>query len=97
MPSWEIKGLKLEESALKNLDGFFAHHMALVSICLVYLLILLGGGLILLLCFGRRKSSGVRIRPAIFTHQSNPPPPTEPPFDPFPPMREPPEREHDDY
>ena len=88
MQPWQIKALELETSALKRLDGF-VHEQALYFligvICLLLALLgwVLSGGL-------RRKGGQpmCHIRPAIVIHLSEPPPPQEPTFDAFPPMRE---------
>ena len=88
MPSWQIKALELEASALKRLDGFVHTHALYFLIGVIcFLLALLGW----VLSGGLRRKGGqpmCHIRPTIVIHLSGPPPSQEPTFDAFPPMRE---------
>ena len=99
MPTWEIKGLELEESVLKFLDGMFADHGVYVFMGLALLLIallawVLNGGL-------RRKSLRdeplPHATPVIGVHIpiGRPASPPEP-FDPFPPSQNPPDCDRDE-
>jgi hypothetical protein len=96
----EIKALELEQSALKFLDGVIADYGLYIFMGIVFLLIpflawVLSGGL-------RRKllkskpiphvTSGIGVQIPI----GRPVPPPEP-FDPFPPLRDSPNCDHDDH
>ena len=88
MQTWQIELLEGEASALDSLDGFI-HEYALWflvgAICLLSALLawVLSGGL-------RRKFKRLPacVHPVVVVHTSHPPPPSEPPFDPFPPIRD---------
>ena len=90
MQPWQINALELEASGLKHLDGFISEHPLIFLIGPIYLLLarlvwVLSGAL-------RRRGEKFthHVRPAIIIHlPESPPPPLEPPFDPFPPYREP--------
>ncbi len=90
MQSWQIKALELEASALDRLDGFIRDHALVFFIAAIYLLLAL---LVWVLVGGlRRKPGNPRpyVLPVIVIRvDSPPPPPLEPPFDPFPAYREP--------
>ena len=100
MPSWEIKGLELEQSVLKFLDRVIADYGFYLFMGLVFLLIpllvwVLSGGLRRKLLRGKPAPDvtaviGVQIP----TGRSTPPPE---PFDPFPPLRDPPDCDHDGH
>jgi hypothetical protein len=92
MQSWQIKGLEIEQSALKCLDGVIAGHELVISISIIYLFIVSGICLILLLCSRGRKW---RVRPVIVIQIPGPPPPPPETFNPFPPHRDC-DCEHDD-
>ena len=98
MQPWQIKALELEASGLKHLDGFVHDHALYFLIGAIYLLLAL---LVWVLCGALRPKRGKpmsHVRPAIFIQlPGTPPPPEEPPFDPFPPYREPDYYDHDDY
>ncbi len=89
MQPWQIKALQLEASGFKHLDGFFHEHALYFLMGVIYLLLALlvwkfSGAL-----RGKREKSVCRVRPFIFINLTGPrPPPSEPPFDPFPPYRE---------
>jgi hypothetical protein len=90
MQPWQIKALELEASGLKHLDGFIHEHALNFLIGAIYLLL----ALLALVLSGalRRKAekSTHHVRPGIFIDLTGPPPPpSEQPFDPFPPYREP--------
>jgi len=89
MQSWQIKALELEASALNRLDGFIHEHALYFLIGVIYFLLAL---LAWVLSGALRPKSGKplpHVRPAIIIQlPGTPPPPSEPPFDPFPPMRE---------
>ena len=96
MQSWQIRALELETSGLKHLDGFIHEHalgflIGVIGLLLALLAWVLSGAL--------RRNGGkttAHIRPALFIHlPGTPPPPEEPPFDPFPPLREPDYYDHD--
>ena len=91
MQAWQIKALEIEQSVLKDLDGFIHKHALCFLIGIIYLLLallawVLGGGL-------RRKDGKPMpsVRPAIIIHLPGPPPPPPVMFDPFPPPSEPPD------
>jgi hypothetical protein len=98
MQPWQIKALEMEASALKHLDGFIHAHALYFLMGAIYLLLAL---LVWVLCGALRRKGGqsmTDVRPAIFIQfPGTPPPPVEPPFDPFPPYREPDYYDHDDY
>ncbi|HUZ07776.1 MAG TPA: hypothetical protein VMV89_09860 [Candidatus Paceibacterota bacterium] len=98
MQPWQIKALELEASELKHLDGFIHEHALYFLIGAIYLLLAL---LVWVLCGALRRKGGQsthHVRTVIFIElPGTPPPPAEPPFDPFPPMREPDYYDHDDY
>jgi hypothetical protein len=98
MQPWQIKALELEMMAFNRLDGFIREHVLYFLIGAIYLLLAL---LALVLCGALRRKSGPsthHVRPVIFIElPGTPPPPAEPPFDPFSPMREPEYYDHDDY
>jgi hypothetical protein len=98
MQPWQIKALELEVSALNHFDGFIREHALYFLIGAIYLLLAL---LVWVLCGALRRKGGQSthyIRPVIFIELSGQPPqPQEPPFDPFPPLREPDYYDHDDY
>ena len=90
MQSWQIKALELEASVLKSIDGFVREHALFFLVGIIYLLLAL---LVWVLSGALRPKGGKplsHVRPAIIIHLPgpSPPPPEEPPFDPFPPMRE---------
>ena len=98
MQSWQIKALELEGSALTHLDGFVRDHALWFLMGVIYLLLAL---LAWVLSGGLRRKGGnptaYYVRPTIVIHQMpSPPPPAEPVFDPFPPLRDPPEYGHDE-
>ena len=90
MQSWQINALELEASGLKHLDGFIREHPLCFLIGAIYLLLAL---LAWVLSSALRRKGGKsmsNVRPVIFIYLSGPPPPpAEPPFDPFPSYREP--------
>lgn len=95
MQAWQIKALEMEQSVLKDLDGFIHEHALCFLIGIIYLLLVLlawvlGGGL-------RRRDGKPMpsVRPAILIQLPGPPPPPPAIFDPFPPLGEPPDC--DDY
>ena len=92
MQSWQIKVLKLEGAALTHLDGFVRDHALWFLVGIIYLLLAL---LAWVLSGGLRRKGGnptaYYVRPTIVIHQMPSPPPSEPVFDPFPPLRDPPE------
>jgi hypothetical protein len=98
MQPWQIKALEMEASGLKHLDGFIHEHALWFLMGAIYLLLAL---LVWVLCGALRRKGGQsthHVRPAIFIQlPGTPPPPVEPPFDPFPPYREPDYYDHDDY
>ena len=89
MQPWQIKALELEASALNRLDGFIHEHALYFFIGAIYLLLAL---LAWVLSGALRRKGGQsthHVRPVIFIElPGQPPPPEEPPFDPFPPYRE---------
>ena len=96
MQPWQIKALELEASGLKHLDGFIHEHALYFLIGAIYLLLAL---LAWVLCGALRPKGGnpmSHVWPAIVIRlPGTPPPPEEPPFDPFPPLREPDYYDHD--
>ena len=96
MQSWQIKALELEVSALTHLDGFVRDHALYFFVGVIYLLLallvwVLSGAL------RRRGNPTSYVRPTIVIQQMQSlPPPSEPVFDPFPPLRDPPEYDHDE-
>ena len=98
MQPWQIKALELEASALNRLDGFIHEHALYFLMGAIYLLLAL---LVWVLCGALRRKGGQsthHVRPVIFIElPGQPRPPEEPPFDPFPPYREPDYYDHDDY
>jgi len=100
MQPWQIKALKLEVSGLDALNGYLSEHalyflVAIIGLLVVLLGWVLSGGLLRKLLNGRPMPD---VQPTIVIQlPGTPPPPAEPPFDPFPPLREPPDYyEHDD-
>jgi hypothetical protein len=96
MQSWQIKALELEVSALTHLDGFIRDHALWFFIGVIYLLLAL---LAWVLSGALRRKGGnptFYVRPTIVIQQMQSPPPSEPVFDPFPPLRDPPEYDHDE-
>jgi hypothetical protein len=99
MQSMQIKGLELEQSVLKFLDGVIADYGLYMFMGLVFLLIpflawVLCGGLRRKLLKGKpmpRVTAVIGVQIPI----GRPTPPPEP-FDPFPPLRDPPDCGHDD-
>ena len=100
MQPMQIKALELEQSVLKFLDEVIADDGVYIFMGLVFLMIpilawVLSGGL-------RRKQSKGKPIPHVTAaigvqiKIGRPTPPPEP-FDPFPPLREPPCCDHDDY
>ena len=88
MTPWQIKGLRLEESALKHLDGFIAEHGLMIAIGIIYMLVVL---CIWVLAGGLRRwfnEPPCGVRPVIIIQSPAPPPPAPESFDPFPPLRE---------
>lgn len=89
MQTWQIAILKLEQTALGQLDEFIAHHKLGVFVAATYLLMAFGVGFIALIFRGQRRrprQSGTRIPPVIVIEMPAPPPPPPPDtFDPFPP------------
>jgi hypothetical protein len=100
MQPWQIKALKLEVSVLDAVNGFVHTHALCFFIGAIYLLLAL---LAWVLSGALRRKGGKPmsyVRPTIVIQlPGTPPPPLEPPFDPFPPLREPPDYydHHDDY
>jgi hypothetical protein len=98
MQSCQIKALELEVSALNRLDGFIHEHALYFLIGAIYLLLAL---LVWVLCGALRPKRGKPtsyVRPAIVIRlPGTPPPPSEPPFEPFPPLWGPDYYDHDDY
>ena len=98
MQPWQIKALKLEVLALDHLDGFIHEHALWFLIGAIYLLLallawVLNGGL---RCKGGKSTP--HVWPALFIHLPGTPPPSEPQFDPFIPLQEPPDYyDRDDY
>jgi hypothetical protein len=96
MQPWQIKALELEMSALNRLDGFIHEHALYFLMGAIYLLLAL---LAWVLCGALRPKGGnpmSHVWPAIVIRlPGTPPPPEEPPFDPFPPLREPDYYDHD--
>ena len=100
MPSWEIKGLGLEQSVLKFLDGVISDYGVYIFVGFAFLLIpvlawVLSGGLRQKLLKDKpiphvTATIGVQIP------IGRPTPPPEP-FDPFPPLRDPPDYDRDDH
>jgi hypothetical protein len=97
MPTWEMKALEWEVSALKHLDGFMDEHALFFFVGAIYLLLallvwVLSGGLRRKLWKGKPIP---HLRPVIVVliPVGQPPPPLEP-FDPFPPLHHP---VHDDH
>ena len=85
MQAWQIKTLKLEVSALDNLNGFVRDHalcflIAIIGLLVVLLAWVLGGGL-----RRRFKQLPGTVHPAIFIRLPGPPPPEKEVFNPFPP------------
>jgi len=100
MQPMQIKALELEQSVFKFLDGVIADYGVYIFMGLVFLLIpflvwVLSGGL-------RRKQLNGKPTPHVTAAIGvqitigRPAPPPEP-FDPFPPLRDPPCCDHDDY
>ena len=89
MQPWQIKALELEASGLKQLDGFIREHPPYFLIGAIYLLLAL---LVWILSGVLQRKQGKfthHVRPVIFIDLTGPPPPpSEPPFDPFPSYRE---------
>jgi hypothetical protein len=75
----EIKLLRLEESALKNLDVIFAHHGIYAIMGVVWLWVLLIVWVIVDISRRRAKGHRLHIRPVIFIETPAPPRPPEPP------------------
>jgi hypothetical protein len=99
MPTWEIKALKLEVSALDALDGFIHAHSLIFFMGFSYLLMALFVWVLVSALRPRPGKSRRHIPPVIVIQVDNPPPIfTElPPFDPFPPLREPEEYDPDEH
>ena len=96
MQPWQIKSLGWEASALDHLTEYISEHALYFFMGAIYLLLallvwVLSGGL-------RRKGNPTcHVRPTIVVYQTqSPPPPQEPPFNPFPPLRETSEYGHDE-
>ena len=100
MQPMQIKVLELEQSVFKFLDGVIADYGVYIFMGLVFLLIpflawVLSGGL-------RRKQLNGKPTPHVTAAMGvqikigRPTPPPEP-FDPFPPLRDPPCCDNDDY
>ena len=89
MKDWQIKTLELEVSALNRLDGFIHEHALYFFVGAIYLLLAL---LAWVLSGALRRKGGPstnHVRPVIFIDLTGTsPPPSEPPFDPFPSYRE---------
>jgi hypothetical protein len=88
MQPWQIKGLELEASGLKHLDGFIHEHALYFLIGAIYLLLAL---LAWVLSGALRRKGGEsthHVRPAIFIDLTRRPPTPPDTFDPFPPYRE---------
>jgi hypothetical protein len=89
MQPWQIKGLELEASGLKQLDGFIHDHELYFLIAVIYLLLAL---LAWVLSGALRRKGGKsthHVRPAIFIDLTGRPPTPPDTFDLFPPYREP--------
>ena len=85
MQAWQIKTLKLEVSALDNLNAFVRDHalyflIAIIGLMVVLLAWVLGGGL-----RRRFKQLPGTVHPAIVIRLPGPPPPEKDDFNPFPP------------
>ena len=100
MQPMQIQALELEQSVLKFLDGVIADYGVNIFMGLVFLLIpflawVLSGGL-------RRTQLKGKPTPPVTAAMGvqitigRPTPPSEP-FDPFPPLRDPPDCDHDDH
>ncbi len=100
MQSWQIKALELEQSVLKFLDGVIADYGLYIFMGLAFLLIpilawVLSGGLRRTLLKGKpvpHVTTVIGVQIPI----GRPTPPPEP-FDPFPPLHDPPDCGHDDH
>lgn len=96
MTSLGVKLLNWEVLCFHHLDSFINHHPIFMTLAIFYLLLLL---LVLVIVdVARRRAKGL-IRPGprvIYIQSPAPPPPGEPPSDPFPPMREQ-DYEYEDY
>ena len=91
MQTWQIKALEPEASALKYVDGFVHEHALWFLIGIIYVLLAL---LAWVLSGGLRHRNGKSmsdIRPVMVFHLPGTPPPPPVMFDPFPPLREPPD------
>jgi len=90
MSAWEIKVLNGEVSLLRRLDEIIGQHPLDVTVAMICLCLL---ALLLVIVHAARHHSraGGRPGPRIIYVESPTPPPRpapEPPFDPFPPMRD---------
>jgi hypothetical protein len=88
MQPWQIKGLELEASGLKHLDGFIHDHELYFLIAVIYLLLAL---LAWVLSGALRRKGGKsthHVLPAILIDLTGRPPTPPDTFDPFPPYRE---------
>jgi hypothetical protein len=85
----EIKLLNKEVSFFQYLDGIIDQHPVFVTLAIFYVFVLLV--ILVIVNVVRRRAKGL-IKPGprvIYIQSPAPPPPQEePPFDPFPPMRE---------
>jgi len=96
MQPWQIKALELEEAALEHLDAFVRDHGLFFFIGIIYLLLALLAW-VLSGALRRNGNSTYHVRPTIVIQQMQSPPlPSEPVFDPFPPLRDPPEYDPDE-
>ena len=83
MQPWQIKGLELEASGLKQLDGFIHDHELYFLIAVIYLLLAL---LAWVLSGALRRKGGKsthHVRPAIFIDLTGRPPTPPDTFDPL--------------
>ena len=97
MQPWQIKAIELEMSGLKHLDGFIHEHALYFLIGAIYFLLAL---LAWVLSGAFRRNGGKpksHIRPALFIHLPGRSPQLTEAFDPFPPLREPPRCDDDNY
>ena len=96
MYAWQIKALKLEESAFDSLTGFIHEHALGFLIGAIYLMLAL---LVWVLSGALRRKGGKsmpHVRPVLFIHLPGPPPPNLDTFDPFPPPHHSAHCAHDD-
>ena len=98
MQPWQINVLKLEMSVLDHLNEFIHEHVLYFFMGTIYLLLAILAWVLIKILQPPPGEPRPYVRPQIVVQVDNPPPPSpEPIFDPFPPLRDTPECDPDDY